>query len=828
MALNARHPIPAATVAAPIIAHRMLVIALSVAALTAVPSFLPAQQVAATPVVTPADYARSAALDPLNLVGKLKNSRVVPHWIGERDEFWYQRDTPTGHDFLLVDASTGGKRPAFDHAALSQALTKAAGASVAAGELTVNDLTFAEKGPAIATTARMTVKTKAYDCKFATETVTCAATPPSPEGVLLSPDRKWGIETRDGNVWLRNMQSGEARALTTDGEGPNFGYGIYAGGDFNVIARERGAMAGRRYAPNGVFWSPDSRMVIVTRVDQRQVADYPFVESTPVDGSFRPKAHMVRIPLTGEPQATRERFVFDVPTGVVRKLEETMAAAVGWNADNRHLYVIGSGDNTQVASLSDVDLVTGKSRLILEERMTPRIDLNSTVYSPPNVYVTKDGRNVIWWSQRDGWGHLYLYDAATGALRNRITKGDWLVRDIVHVDEPRRTIYFTGNGREEGNPYYRYLYRVNFDGSGLTLLSAEPADHLIGLGTGLARPVDAAPISPSGKYVVYTYSTVDRAPTTVLRATPPKGRLIATLETVDPSGLYAIGYRPPEEFVVKAADGTTDLWGVFYKPSTFDSNRKYPVIDAEYTSPVTATAPRDFVTALRGATSRPSASMLAELGFVVVVVDARGTPFRSRDFLYASYGKLDILGLDDHIAAIKQLGSRFSYVDTARVGIWGISFGGWGAFRGLIEFPDFFKVGVAGSAPGSFHNMYPGWESVQGKPLYSDGGAMRTTPTEIPKNWNAVDSRQEASRLKGHLLILMGELDENVLPGSTLQFMDALAKANKDFDLIYLIGQTHVSGYSSYTSRRIGDYFVRHLMGATPPAWNEVSEKSTP
>jgi dipeptidyl aminopeptidase/acylaminoacyl peptidase len=271
----------------------------------------------------------------------------------------------------------------------------------------------------------------------------------------------------------------------------------------------------------------------------------------------------------------------------------------------------------------------------------------------------------------------------------------------------------------------------------------------------------------------------------------------------------------PEEFLAKTADGADDTWNVWYPPPGFDSTKRYAVIDAQYASPLTAVVPRNFAMALRGAPGA-NAPALAGLGFVAVIVDGRGTTYRSREFTQSAYGKLNVNGLDDHVAAIKQLGRTRRFVDTTRVGITGGSYGGWSTFRGMLEFPDFYSVGVAESPPGSMQNMYLDyhWTAQQGRPLYKDGTELRPGPTDVPTNWNAADGRQQASRLKGHLLIIMSELDENVLPGSPLQLIDALMRADKNFDLIYLPDTPHGSGrYTRYTTRRRWEYFEKYLMG---------------
>jgi len=801
------------------------------------------------PQVTRTDYDRANALLRDNTL--IKNGFVLPHWIGGTDAFWYRRDLTQGHDYVIVDAATGRKRPAFDHAAIARALSQASTRTLQATELPITNLVFAEGGgsvrisiPAppsagVALTRNgrfFTGVDEQYDCRLGSAAA-CSpvTTAEAVEGVIVSPDGRTGVFTTEGNLWLRDMQTGQERQLTTDGQGANYGYGIYPGGwKAAAIPRERQVAAGRRLAPLETSWSPDSRTILVPRVDQRHVADYPYVETVPEDGSFRPKLHMVRIALTGEKPATAEWVAIDAATGKATTLafpydkllvlQQDMLATrkTWWSPDNKHLYAAAFGDNMESAYLFDADITTGRVRTVIEERAKDygalRADLNSTTYNPPNVQVTAGGKQVIWWSQRDGWGHLYLYDVETGRLRNQITKGNWLVRDLVAVDDAKQQLFFTGAGREGGDAYFRYLYRVNFDGTGLTLLSPEKGDHTITSPYNDVLSIDGAEgysvVSPSGRYVVYNYSRVTEPTQTAVRKVD--GTLVAIVEKADASALFATGYRVPEPFVVRSADGTEDIYGVLYRPTAFDSTRRYAVVDAQYASPLTAVVPHNFP---QGVTTQGAASYAA-LGFVSVIIDGKGTTYRSRAFTHSIFGRLNVNGLDDHVAAIKALARRYPFIDTTRVGLTGGSYGGWSTWRGVLEFPDFYKVGVATVPPGalqSFMNDYH-FTAHHGRPVYSDGSDVRPTPSEVAKNWNVLDSRQQVQRFKGHLLVIMGELDENVPPGSVLQVMDALMRADKDVDLIYLPNTPHGPGaFAPYVTRRRWDYLVRHLMGATPP-----------
>ena len=785
-------------------------------------------------------YARAEALDKIAVRDLVLNELVVPHWIGATDEFWYRKETAAGARFVIVDAASGKARPAFDHAALAAAIATASGAAATADRLPFEGIDLAPDGRAFTVVAEK----RRYRCALAPVDCRPDEPPPAPPGALASPDGRWAVFERDANLWLREAATGAEKALTSDGV-ENFGYGIYSDGwKADFVPRLRARQAGNPAPPMETSWSPDSRRILVPRVDQRHVAPYPFLETVPHDGSFRTIAHPIRLPLVGERPPTLEWFVIDRETGGKRRLEFPYSELLvmqqdllairrtWWSADNRRLFAVAFGDDMRSAFLFDADLETGEVRTVIREELLPRTDLNSTSYNPPNVWIAPDGGEAIWFSQRDGWGHLYRYDGRTGKLVNRITTGSWLVRDLVAVDEKAKRIYFTGAGREGGNPYYRYLYRVGFDGTGLTLLSPESADHMISspyndvlaIDGGASYPV----LSPSGRYLVYGHSTPSRPTESVVRRSSD-GSLVAVFEKADASALFAAGYEAPEEVTVKAADGATDLWCVLYRPHGFRPDAKYPVLDVEYASPLTAVVPRNFLMAMLGPSSPSAPSSYAALGIAVVIVDGRGTTFRSRDFGHAIFGRLNVNGLDDHVAAIRQIGASRPWLDLDRVGVIGRSYGGWSAFRAMLEFPEFYKVGVAGAAPGSMHNLYVDyhWSAMHGPPVYAGGGGLRGSPTEVPENWKVLDGRLQAERLQGKLLVILGELDENVPIGSAMQFLDALQKANKDFDLIYLSDQNHYFTGNPYVTRRVWDYLVRNLLDAEPPAYR-VTDRRPP
>ena len=814
-----------------------IAVSLLAAALSLVPYISIASEDNSTrlPLINANDYARAERWTisfSQDRIPGVKNLLVIPRWVGD-DEFWYLREAPGSQEFVLVDAATGTKQPAFDHRAIATALADSDIAQADAGSLPFSSFEYADERSAII----FTIVNQLVRCGLIKPGCSAESVADVEPGFLVSPDGGLAVYSEAGDLYLKDLSSGEQSQLTTDGE-PHNGYGIYYGNwQASFVARKR---SGERQVPMETSWSPDSQKVLVTHLDDRHVAEYPLIETAPGDGSFRPKVHLPRIPLMGERPPELEWHVIDVSTGKKVRLDlpykklfhvhQDMLAIrnIWWSEDTSQLYAVAWGDNLEAAYLFDIDLQTGAVRTVIEERIAPRTDTNSTSYNPPNVQVVNNGEEIIWFSMRDGWGHLYLYDGRTGKLKNRITRGDWLVRELVKVDRDEHLVYFTAGGREPGNPYYRYLYRVNFDGSGLLLLSPEEGDHLITSPWNDVLSFDGAigydVVSPSGEYAVYNYSRPDLPTRSVIRRTGD-GSEVSVFETADTDALYDAGWRNPEEVIVKAADGKTDLYGLIYKPANLDPGKKYPIIDSQYASPLTAVVPRNFSQVLRAIPGKVAQASLAELGFVVVVIDARGTTYRSREFSHHSWGNLNTIGLEDHVAAIKQLAEKHAWMDIDRVGVHGSSYGGWTAFRAMFEFPEFYKVGISNVGMGSLHNMYPDyhWTAFHGKPKYGDDSRFMGAPDEKPANFLDVDGTLQAENLAGPLLIMLGELDENVLPGTTLQVVAKLIELDKDFDMLYLPNENHYY-FNAHIIRRMWNFFVEHLHGQTPPDYKITSK----
>lgn len=762
--------------------------------------------------VTWADYARAEQFLPWNVRALIANAQVTPHWLGESDRFWYRRTTRDGAEFILVDPASGARRPAFDHVRLAAALSRAAGAYYVHPQLPFEEIAFIDGGGAI----RFAVAGITWTCDLATYAITRGeAVEPKPRDELRSPDGRWAAFTHDHNLVVREVATGVEHQLTDDGL-PYYDYASLPESRLSPIT-DRGV--GKPLAP-AALWSPDSTRLLTYRLDQRQVEQMHLLQSVPEPGTPRPVLHSYRYPLPGDEHLPlAELLVIDVAARRVVPIQSDPLAVVvrtpfeskvaWWSGDSQRVGIINPARSGKAISLQIADAATGQVRTILEERGPTQVYPHHVQMESTNVREVGAGAEVTWYSSRDGWGHLYLYDARTGELQRQLTAGAWTVRDIVRIDQVGRWVYFTAGGREEGrDPYYRHLYRAGLDGQAVELLTPEDAEHNV-------------TFSPSGAYFVDTYSRIDQAPRAVLRATD--GRLVCTLEEADLTALLATGWTFPERFSVKARDGVTDLYGSIVRPTNFDPARRYPVLDAIYPGPQTIRTPKGFPDGSVNNFWQDQA--LAELGFIVVTIDGQGTPYRSKTFHDVAYGTAfgEAGGLADHVAGLRQLAARDRSLDLDRVGIYGHSGGGYASTRALLRFPDFFKVAVSSAG----NHDQRGYSATWGERWIGllDG---RDDPTYAQQ-----DNISLAGNLKGKLLLVHGELDDNVHPSLTLQLVDALIAANKDFDLLIIPNTNHalfdlriglaafdklVSQGHPYFVRKRWEYFVRHLRGATPPA----------
>jgi len=738
--------------------------------------------------LTTEDYAR-AERDLGPATGRLVSGILGrPIWLPD-GRAWYRVSTATGWQFVMVDPQRRTRAAAFDHARLAEAVSAAVGRRVTADSLpfTSFDLSF-DSG-------------KRWRCDLAT--YRCAAVDNArrapPTNSIVSPDSARAVFIRDNNLWMTDLTSGTETALTTDGV-EDFGYATnnagWVKGDDPVVT-----------------WSPDSRKIATFQHDGRGVSRM-YLVRTQVGA---PELQAWRYPLPGDSVIFRiQRVVIDVsgpkpqlvrlqmPPDAHRSMVSDHIACGGricdllWYPDASAIAFVSSSRDHKHAWVRVADARTGVVRTLLEEQAKTQV---GEVGVAQNWRVLPGSNELIWWSERDGWIHLYLYDLTTGQLKNRITSGDGNVESIVYVDEKARTIYFSGQGIEKGrDPYYRFFYRVGFDGRGQTLLTPEDADHQVAM-------------APDGASFIDSYSTPVTPPVTVLR--DRNGRVTAPLERADISRLVAAGWHPPTPLTLKARDGTTDIYGLMFTPSRLDSTTKYPLVDYVYPMPSGSVGPRSFVP------SRGDHQALADLGFVVVAIDGMGTRGgRSKTFRDAAYGKMEENTIPDQVAAIKQLAARYPWIDGERVGIWGHSGGGFATAAAMFNYPDVFKVGISESGNHDNRNYEDDWgERYQGL-LVKDGQS---------DNYAAEANQMHAANLRGKLLLAHGGMDDNVPPYNTYLVVDALIKANKDFDLLILPNARHGYGRdSNYMMRRRWDYFVRNLLGAEPPAGYEIGKQSAP
>jgi dipeptidyl aminopeptidase/acylaminoacyl peptidase len=725
------------------------------------------------------DYLRAEGFLPWNVRRRVSVARVVPHWIGGGERFWYRKEGPAGKEFLLVDAARNTCAPAFDYAKLAAALSRAANRQYQPTQLPFDSFDFIQEGKAI----RFDLEGVRWACALGTYECT-----PDPEkgGSLwetLSPDGKWAAYVEHYNLYLRDVSSGQVVQLTRDGE---------KGWDYATPLPSLRLMVTQGtedvHEPAGVFWSPDSSKFVTYRIDARNAGQFTSIQFVP-SAQLRPKAYSYVYPLPGEMLATAEAIIFEVPSGKRIKAETAPLELpfqegpdFEWFKDSRRFHYTFFGRGYKEAELREVDGATGKQRMLIKEHSDTRVDPGETAERFIN-----DGAEILWTSVRDGWNHIYLYNGNSGQLENQVTKGEWAVRRVEFVDEKARQVYFLASGRErDEDPYQAHLYAIDLKGERLRLVTPEDADH-------------AASVAPNGAYLVDSWSRPNLPGESVLRRAAD-GSVVRVLERTDASPLLETGWKYPEPFHGKAADGKTDIYGLIWRPSNFDSAKKYPVIEQIYTGPQGFFVPKSFAAAV----GRGGEQSMAELGFVVVMVDGRGTGGRSRAFHDYSYKNLGG-EIDDHVALIRQMAARYTYMDLSRVGVYGTSAGGYDAAHALLLHPEFYKVGVSISGDHDPRLDKAWWnELYQGYPV----GPQYQEQSNVTL----------ADRLEGHLLLVHGDVDDNVHPVETMRLVDALIKANKNFDMLFVPNMFHGEGESPYLIRRRWDYFVKHLLGVEPPA----------
>jgi dipeptidyl aminopeptidase/acylaminoacyl peptidase len=740
-------------------------------------------------ILTAQDYARAESFLRQNLEGKALGVGIRPSLLPD-GRFWYRTAFADGYEFIMVDPDSWARERAFNHDRLARGITTLTGESYEPFDLPFTSFELVRNGRAMEFRVDgqgLVCDLRGYICEESERSVSPDARRMFRALEVLSPDGTKAAFIRDHNLWMRHVSTGQATQLTLDGV-EDFGYATNN--------------AGWTKGPNPILlWSPDSKKIATFQHDARGVGMM-YLTSTKVGHA---ELEAWRGPLPEDTLIFRiERVVIHVdesPARVVRlqmppdqhrsTITDHIACGgtfcdVEWAPDGSQLAFVSSSRDHKEAILRVANPDNGVVRDVLEERVETFFESGNDMV---NWHFLPETNEVIWWSERSDWGHLYLYDLDTGQLKHPITSGDWIVHQLRHIDREDRVLYFTGSGREPGDPYFEYFYRVSMDGDDLRLLTADSAHHSITL-------------VPEHEYFVDSWSTPTDPGATVVRDL--RGRERVALETGDVAGLEEFGWQPPTPFVVKARDGVTDLYGLMYTPTSLDETKKYPIINYLYPGPQSGSVgSRSF-----GAARRDHQAV-AELGFVVVELDAMGTPGRSKSFHEFYYGDMGDNGLPDQIAGIRQLAERHPWMDIDRVGIWGHSGGGFASTSGILRHPDFYKVAVSQAGNHDNRNYEDDWgEKWQG---------LLVTNPDGTSNYDNQSNPLVAKNLKGKLLLAHGTMDSNVPPSNTLLVVDALIAANKDFDLIMMPNRGHGFGYEPYMMRRRWDYFVKNLLGSEPP-----------
>ena len=790
-------------------------------------------------VYTGHDYAQAERWMSYNV------EPLVSHTVGNVQflpdgRVFYADKLKAGTAYMLADPAHGTQTAAFDNVRLASALATASGLGYKADQLDVTSYVpeagggfavtaFAQKFHCTADAARCTLQTalplqhpeqkpngqppagqKGTQLSGnAQMTAQANARPVRAPGRAktgrskapfdLAPDGKSAVFIRNWNLWLRDETTGEERQLTADGV-PDFGYATDNAGWTHSDA-------------SIVLWSPDSKKIATFQQDQRKTGMMYTLSVT----DRHPQLEGWRYPFLGDKDVTMiERVVIDVPSGRMTRLKMppdqhrstlcddiSCRGGAGWDdvqfaPDGQHVAFVSTSRDHKDEWLRVADSNSGEVRTVYHEHVPTYYESGQ---GKVNWRYLPETNEFLWYSERSDWGQMYLYDLTTGKVKNEITHGDGPVTQVLQVDTEHRVLYFLATGKEKGeDPYFTNYYRVDFDGKHQQLLTPEVANH-------------AVTPAPDGSTFADIYSTVQKPQKAVLRDNT--GKVLLTLAQQDISPLLAAGWKPPTPFTVKARDGKTPIYGFLWKPTNFDASTKYPLIDYVYAGPYTVPCgSRSFSPAER------DDQALADLGFIVVCIDGMGTPFRSKSFHDAHASTAADTADDtipDQIAGIKELAERNSWIDIDRVGLWGHSGGGNATVNAMFHYPDFFKVGWAESGNHDNRTYEDDWDEKW--------GGLEAIAPDGASNYDKQANENFAANLKGHLMLVHGTKDDNVPINNTLLVVDALMKANKDFDLLMVPNMPHAYGADApYIMRRRWDYFVRYLAGGTPPADYRMGE----
>lgn len=780
------------------------------------------------------NYRLAARFSPEKLKRMIFSTEIVPNWLTLSDRFWYTYETSEGKNWYLVDPNTAAKRPLFNNADMAARLNLLVKDPFNARNLPLANLQFTTDEQNIrfeVISSRDTLKTKEERAKSKNKSdslkkkvfyfeysLQSQQLTQLQDSLLLkqhlawagfSPDNSKVVFAKKYNLyWMsmadyRKAQRNEEDStikehqITTDG----VAYYAWGGDSYSKITGEEKKEEEKRKKAS-ILWSPDSKHFILTRKDNRHLSDLWVINNV---ASQRPTLESYKYMMPGESDSTnQELYLYNVASGKFTLIPtaafknqslslwskpDPVARAAGaivpdlWLGDNNSFYFSRTSRDQKRIDLGRIN-IDGKLKVLVEER-------SNTYQDARRPELINNGSELVCWSERDGWGHYYLYDS-TGRLKNQITTGEFACGTVTGIDEKARTLFFAATGREPGeDPYYQHLYRIRFDGSGMQLLNPGNLDH-------------QSNMNERGRFFVNNASRVNTVPVTDLYNA--EGKKLMQLEKADLSQLMAAGYHFPEPFKVKADDGITDLYGVMYKPFDFDSSRSYPIIEYVYPGPQTEAVNKSFGRSL------DRIDRLAQLGFIVITVGNRGGhPARSRWYHQYGYGNLRDYGLADKKAAAEQLADRYPFIDISRAGIHGHSGGGFMSTAAMLVYPDFFKVAVscAGNHENNIYNRH--WSERH------HGVAERITPKgDTTFSYNIDKNTDLAKNLKGHLMLITGDIDNNVHPANTIRMADALIKANKRFEFVLLPGQRHGFGdMTEYFFWKMADHFSKYLLGAT-------------
>lgn len=779
-----------------------------------------------------ANYDLAARFSPKKLDKMIFSLSVDPHWLKQSNKFWYTYETSEGKQWMIVDPVKNEKKSMFDKDQLAASLTRIIKDPFDAQHLPIDSLKFIKDENWIQFEVKSSLEidkpgakkdAKAekikkvfyfeYNLNTAQLNELVGFTKPKrkPSWANMAPDQSKVVFGRNHNLYYMDKANYEKAlaneddssivetAITKDGI-QNFGW-HGEGGETNVDAEKNK----NKRKPVGGYWSENSKQFAIVKVDNRKVKDLWVINSI---ADPRPTLETYKYWMPGEKEAPVDHLMLvDMVNYTYKEINVSLykdqdiamwnkSAAVNarddefrpmiWLGTNEQLYLARTSRDLKKIDQCVVNTITGEVKVVVAESLNTSIEIKKPE-------LIKNGAELVEWSERDGWAHLYLYDGQ-GNLKNQITQGAWHVEGIISVDETKRVVYFSANGRESVNggkedPYYMHLYKINLDGSGLQLLNAGNFDHSFS-------------VNDNNTYLVNTASRVNTTPVSSLHSAD--GRKLMDLETADLRNLMATGYKFPETFKIKADDGITDLYGVMYKPYDFDSTKKYPIIEYVYPGPQTESVNKSFSKGM------DRIDRLAQLGFVVVTIGNRGGHYaRSKWYHNYGYGNLRDYGLADKKATVEQLADRFSFIDRNKAGIHGHSGGGFMSTAAILVYPDIFKVAVsnAGNHDNSVYNRWWSEKHHGVKENISEKGDTSFSYM-IDKNPDL------AKNLKGKLLLIHGEIDNNVHPANTLRVVNALIKANKRFDMLILPTQRHGFGdMNEYWFWRTADYFSKYLLG---------------